>query len=231
MLLTRPHGDNDALAERLAARGIAAQVAPCVRIEELADPEPLADAVSRLTADDLLVITSRAGARAVARALRGSVCAAPVAAVGAATANACREAGLGVAFVPSVATGAALAEELPLPRGVVLFARSDRAADEPAAILRRRGAIVGEVVAYRTVPQAPAGIVAADVAVFASPSAVDGFALSGARAALAVAAGPVTAARVRERLGIDPQVAAPDDAALAIAIERAVEGRHAFVDR
>ncbi|HEX9495395.1 MAG TPA: uroporphyrinogen-III synthase [Candidatus Limnocylindria bacterium] len=231
VLLTRPHGENDALAARLAERGIDAQAAPCVRIEELADLAPLADSLRRLTADDVLVITSRAGARAVARALRGTPCAAPAAAVGPATAHACREAGLRVAFMPSVATGIALADELPLPRGVVLLARSHRAAAEPAAILRRRGALVGEIVVYRTVPLAPDGIADADVAVFASPSAVDGFALSGAHAAVAVAVGPATAARVRERLGIDALVAAPDDVALAIAIERALEGRHAFVDR
>jgi len=147
----------------------------------LEDPAPLRDAVRALTPDDLLIITSRAGARAVAAALDGRPCAAPVAAVGAATASACREAGLRVPFTPAIPSGVSLATDVPLPRGRILLARSDRAAHEPVTILAARGATVGEVVAYRTAPVAPTEPVPAGaIAVFGSPSAVEGFALSGA---------------------------------------------------
>ncbi|MHB8630866.1 MAG: uroporphyrinogen-III synthase, partial [Candidatus Limnocylindria bacterium] len=141
-MLTRPAGENERLAARLAALGIDSVSLPCVRIEPLADPEPLALALGALTADDLLIVTSRAGARAVGLALGARACAAPVAAVGDRTAEACRAAGLRVVFVPSAPSGAALAVELPLPRGAALLARSDRAGDDLPAILRRRGAVV-----------------------------------------------------------------------------------------
>ncbi|MDP9319967.1 MAG: hypothetical protein M3P16_02590, partial [Chloroflexota bacterium] len=54
-VLTRPDGENEHLAQLLAARGIDSRIVPCVRIAPLADPEPLRDALRALTADDLLV--------------------------------------------------------------------------------------------------------------------------------------------------------------------------------
>lgn len=230
-VLTRPDGENERLADRLAARGIDSRIVPCVRIEPLADPEPLRVALRALTVDDLLVVTSRAGARAIGAALRGDRCAAPVAAVGERTADACREAGLRVVFTPSAPSGAALAEELPVPRGVVLLARSDRAAGEPVGILRRRGAVVREVVAYRTVSLTPDADPTGDVVVFASPSAVEGFVGRGASGARAVAIGPATAERVRALLRIEPRIAAPSDDAIAAAVQSALEGRHDLVRR
>jgi uroporphyrinogen-III synthase len=229
VLLTRPPGESAGLIARLTASGIATSELPCIRIEPLADPAPLREALLALSSDDLLVITSRAGARAVAAALDGRRCAAPAAAVGAATRSACEAAGLPVVFAPSSATATALALEVPLPRGAVLLARSDRATPELPAILRRRGALLGEVVAYRTVALAQDRVPAADAVVFASPSAVDGYATSGSRPALAIAIGPATAARCRERFGTEPIVATPDDDLLAQAIESALEGRHAVI--
>ncbi len=233
MLLTRAEGENAGLATRLAAAGIASRELPCIRIEPLADPAPLREALLALGADDLLVITSPAGARAVAAALDGRACAAPAAAVGPATAVACDEVGLRVVFMPSVPTGVALAEQLPLPRGAVLLARSDRAAAEPAAILRGRGGLVGEVVAYRTVVLPIDRVPAADAVVFASPSAVEGFAgaLTRPAVAIAIAIGPATADRVRIRLGTEPVVATPDDEELLHTIQSALEGHRAAIGR
>src|SRR5207237_8951605 len=84
-------------------------------------------------------------------------------------------------FVASVATGAAFGAELPLARGAVLLARSDRALDELPATLRARGALIREVVAYRSRPGADgdvgvarAAVEAGATGVFASPSAVEG---------------------------------------------------------
>ena len=174
VILTRPHGENARLAERLAALGIAVREIPCVEVRPLDDPRPLRDAIVALTGDDLLVITSRTGAQAVAIAMDGAACTAPVAAVGTATAAACRSAGLRVTFTPSVANGRTLATEVPLPRGSILLARSDRATPEPLALLAERRATVGEIVAYRTVSIAPAeAIPDRAIAVLASPSAVD----------------------------------------------------------
>lgn len=233
VLLTRLEGENAGLARRLAAAGIASQELPCIRIEPLADPAPLRAALLTLTADDLLVITSRAGARAAAAALDGRACAAPAAVVGPATGAACRAAGLRVVFTPSVPSGTALAEQLPLPRGAVLLARSDRAAAEPAAILKSRGALVGEVVAYRTVALSVDRVPAAAAVVFASPSAVEGFAAAKTwpGVAIAIAIGPTTADRVRTLLGIEPIVATPDDDQIARTIQSALEGHRAAIGR
>lgn len=230
VVLTRPRGENERLAARLARSGIPTREIPCVEPRPLADPRPLRDAIAALTGDDLLVITSRAGARAVATAMRGTACSAPVAAVGAATASACRDAGLRVTFTPSIANGRAVANEVPLPRGSILLARSDRAAPEPLSILAERGATIAEVVAYRTVSIAPAeAIPDRAVAIFASPSAVDGFAHARVRLAAAVAIGETTAKRVRDALGIEPRVAGPDDAAIELAVRDLVGGTHAIV--
>ena len=92
--------------------------------------------------------------------------------------------------------------------------------------------MVGEIVAYRTVPIAPAEAIPDHaIAVLASPSAVDGFALSGARLAGAIAIGETTAERVRTALGIEPRVAAPDDAEIELAIRDLVGGPHAIASR
>jgi len=232
VILTRPHGENARLAERLTALGIAVREIPCVEVRPLADPAPLREAVRTLTRDDVLVITSRSGARAVREALGDAPRETPVAAVGAATADACRAAGLRVTFTPSTPSGAALAAELPLPRGRILLARSDRAADEPAKILARRGALVGEVVAYRTVPIAPRAPVAAGaVVVFASPSAVDGFALASSAPAAAVAVGTSAAARVRAVLRIEPRVSGPGDDEIVGAVRETVRESDAIAGR
>lgn len=232
VLLTRPQGENERLAALLRAAGEDVAIAPCVALAPVA-PAPVRAAALALGRDDVLVLTSVAGVAALAAALDGAPLAAPVAVVGAATADAAVAAGLAVAFRPRVQSGAGLAGELPLPRGTVLLARSDRAADDLPRMLRERGARVREVVAYRTVPLAarPAGTPA--VVVFASPSAVDGFALGATLgAARAVAIGPSTAARVRERLAVEPVVAAePSDAGLRDAVISALEGSRVRIAR
>lgn len=224
IVLTRRREDSQELTRTLGERGADVLVMPCVRSEPLADTRALSAALTSLGASDLLVLTSRAGAEAVAPFAP----AAPVAAVGPATARRARALGLRVAFVPAHADGATLARELPLPAGQVLFARSDLAEREPLDILRARGARVREVVAYRTVPGLKgdaAALVAAlergRVAILlASPSAVR--ALSQAigagplAAAALVAIGPRTRLAVRQHLGLDAIVARAGDLAGAL---------------
>ncbi|HUG56330.1 MAG TPA: uroporphyrinogen-III synthase, partial [Candidatus Limnocylindrales bacterium] len=125
VLLTRGAADDAPLLRTLRARGALALSLACVRIEPCADPEQLRAGLRALTGDDWVVLTSRAAADAVAGAapdLR-----ARVAAVGPATAERASVRGLMVSFVPSRATGADLARELPLTGGVALLARADRA--------------------------------------------------------------------------------------------------------
>lgn len=212
VILTRRRADNVALGSELRGRGAEVVELPCVRTEPV-DAQQLEDAIRELRARDLLVLTSRSGADAVADAMPRDGIPCGVAAVGDATAERATTLGLRVLFVASRADGRTLGRELPLPRGDVVLARADLADPELPAILRARGARVREVTAYQTVAE-----VSGDphvvrramergpvTVVVASPSAVD--ALSAAidaatlRRAAFVAIGPRTAQRVRERVG------------------------------
>jgi uroporphyrinogen-III synthase len=208
-ILTRRREDNARLAERLRASGVDVIELPCVSAQPLEDTTSLAAAIRAVAPDDWLVVTSRAGADAVARVGR-PVC--RVAAVGRATAARLKEQGIEVAFMPGVPSGAALGRELPAARAVLL-ARSDRALPDLPDVLRSRGFEVREVVAYRTVAHAdgdlaPVRSALADPArevrvVVASPSAVEAFAVAaGDLAARAIfqVAGATTERFVRLRV-------------------------------
>ena len=239
VLLTRALEDDEALAQILRGRGHRVFALPCVRTAPLDDDRALGDALAALTADDVLVVTSRAGARAVAAALGARSCAAPLVAFGTATAAVLAEQGLAPRIL-AAATGGDLGEVLALPVGTVVLARSDHALGDLPAILRRRGATVGELTAYRTVPAATgdtdrigaaleAGEI--DVAVIGSPTAVDALvAALGVPAlsrVLCVALGPTTA-RHATRAGLRARAAdAPTARAVANVIGDLVEVIHA----
>jgi uroporphyrinogen-III synthase len=139
-----------------------------------------------------------------------------IAVVGPATKQEAEHAGFSVDYVAKTHLGAALAEELgeQLRDHSVFLPRSDRANPDLPAALRRLGANLTEVVAYRTLPPSDvdrervAKIVAgeADAVLFFSPSAVQNLAdlvggrhLSAAQNGVVMAAvGPVTAAALRE---------------------------------
>ena len=228
VVLTRRPEDNAPLADALRSRGATVLELPCVRTERLGDTTALERELASLRGDDLLVLTSRAGADAVAGVVRHIPC--EVAAVGPATAESARRAGMRVTYTASRADAETLGRELPLPRGDVLLARSDLADGGLPAVLRERGARVREVVAYRTVGEVtgdPAPVRAAFAAgaaiVVASPSAVaalrNAFGGEILRAASFVAIGPRTARSVRELIGVEPTVARGTDIdALADAI-------------
>lgn len=239
VLLTRRPEDDRPLAEILRRRGHRVFSLPCVTTAALEDDSTLVATLGALTADDLLVVTSRAGARAVAAALGGRPCAAPVVAFGAATAAALAEEGLAPRTL-SAGTGAELGEVLALPAGTVVLARSDHALGDLPAVLRRRGATVRELTAYRTVPAATgdtARIAAAlgsgeiDATVLASPSAADALVAALGVPALSrllcVALGPTTA-RHATQLGLRARTAdAPTASAVANRIGDLVEVIHA----
>src|SRR5439155_8813853 len=182
VVLTRDDEDDRELAEDLRALHARVLIAPCIRTEPLADRTALARAIGDAGADDFIVVTSRAGAAAIGSC--GIELRAPVGAVGRSTAEQLRAIGLPPRFVARSPSAVALGRELPLPRGTVLLARSDRATGELPAILRERGARVREEVAYRTVVGMTGEIGSVrdvlasgvlPVVVFASPSAVEGF--------------------------------------------------------
>ena len=184
VLLTRPEGRNEELAERLRAGGHE------VEIEPLIATEPLGDDAVELDGYDWLVVTSVTAARELRR--RGQGRPRQVAAIGRATAAALG----GADLVPAVSTQEGLLAELPRPAGRVLFAAAEGARrllpDELGADL---------VALYRTRELAPATLPAADVVVLASASAARAYGRLGAGLP-AVSIGPETTAAA-ERAGVD----------------------------
>jgi uroporphyrinogen-III synthase len=175
ILLTRPEGRNEELAERLRALGHHVVCEPLIEVEPLGD-EPI-----ELAGYDWLIVTSATGAREIRRRARGR--AKRQAAIGRATAEALG----GADLIPRVSTQEGLLAELPRPAGRVLFAGAESA----------RRLLVDEVGAdflplYRTRELRPR-LPEAELAVLASPSAARAFAAAGGTAP-AVSIGPETTA-------------------------------------
>jgi uroporphyrinogen-III synthase len=170
------------LAARLEALGHEVALCPRVQIEPLG-PEEI-----DVSGYDWVIVTSRNGARELARRMRGKP--ARLAAIGPGTAE---ELPRTPDLVPAVATQEGLLAELPRPAGRVLFASAEGA----------RRLLVDELGAdfvplYRTKELRPAaGFRDTDLVVLASPSAARAYAAVGAPAP-AVSIGPQTTAAAEE---------------------------------
>ena len=180
ILLTRPEGRNEQLADLLRAEGHEVFCEPLIALEPIGH-EPI-----ELDGYDWLVVTSVTGANELRRRGRGR--AKRVAAIGRATADALGDADL----VPGVSTQEGLLAELPRPAGRVLFAGAERA----------RRVLVDELDAdfvplYRTHKRRPERLPDVDVVVLASPSAAEAFAALG-REIAAVSIGPETTKTAEE---------------------------------
>jgi uroporphyrinogen III methyltransferase/synthase len=246
ILITRAAAQSEALARELSARGAIPVVVPLVAFAEPEDFAPLDRALDQINHFDWIIFTSAQAVRAVAKRametqgilLRTST---PirVACVGPVTAEAARNASLRVDHVASAHNGVALADELGsrLSGAKVFLPRSDRANPDLPTALKRHGAQVTEVIAYRTLR--PAEVDSSnlksladsetDAVLFFSPSAVHHFAeLLGAELLrqlqdkLAITAvGPVTAKALREEGVARAVIAANTTAASVIeALER-----------
>lgn len=163
MIVTRPEGQADDLADRLQALGHDVVLCPLVRIDPLGD-EPI-DVVPY----DWVIVTSANGARELARRRRGDP--PRLAAVGPATAEALAAEGLEADLVPAASTQEGLLAELPRPAGHVLVAAAEGA----------RRLLVDELDAdfvplYRTVELHPSETPSGDLVVLASGSAARAFA-------------------------------------------------------
>jgi uroporphyrinogen-III synthase len=183
ILLTRPEGRNEQLADALRAQGHDVVCEPLIAVEPTGD-EPI-----ELDGYDWLIVTSVTGADELRRRARGR--AREVAAIGRATADALG----GADLVPRVSTQEGLLAELPRPPGRVLFAGAEGA----------RRLLVEELDAdfvplYRTRGLKPEQVPDADVVVLASPSAAEAFAALGGEIA-AVSIGPETT-KAAEKHGI-----------------------------
>lgn len=159
VLVTRAADQAASLLLSLVDRGLAPVAVPAIEIAPADDG--LAPAIARLGAFDWVVVTSANAARAVAATAErlGTPLAATIgstgprwAAVGVATGRALRAAGVTVALRPARASGASLADALPLDGGErILVPRSEIADDRLIDALAARRATVETVTAYRTI--------------------------------------------------------------------------------
>lgn len=244
VLVTRPEGRGDALAERLTRLGARVELRPTIAFEAPRDRAAVREAVGRLDRYDWVVLSSPTGVRfftreAPAAAGGGTPARLRIAVIGPGTAAAAERAGLAPALVARDSRSEGLAAEL-CARGVagtrVLLVRPETARPVLIEELESAGAAVDAVAFYRTVPHPGAAETAArvaggryTVAVFSSPSTLRslldaaGAALPACRRGLAkllrIAIGPVTAAALAaEGLPADRVARSPDDAAVAEAV-------------
>jgi uroporphyrinogen-III synthase len=254
LLVTRGKAQASRLAELLVERGAHVVEVPAIEITLPPDVGPLDEALAGLPGYDWVVFTSANAVSAVlgrmvvrglpprlASPLRGRPGGPRIASVGRATTAALRasfpEDRVGLEPVADFSAAGLLAafEAHGIGGRRVLVPASTRARDELAAGLRARGASVDVVDAYDTVE--PAGLADAvgravevgfDLALFASPSAVEAFArAAGVRAAglPAVVIGPTTEAAARGAGMEVREVASPSTAeGLVAAAERAIGG-------
>jgi uroporphyrinogen III methyltransferase/synthase len=231
VVITRPAEQAPGLAALLEAEGARVVTLSAIRIEPVADYAALDRALAHSAQYHWIIFTSVNGVRAVGERLKQLglnwpvLKSARIAAIGPATAEAIQAVGMRPDFVPAEYVAEAVAAGIGAVTGQrILLPRADIAREALAVELRRMGAEVEEVAAYRTVPHPPdAQALAAalaehpDVITFTSSSTVRGFtaALAGVNLAealrgVAVACiGPITAQTAREA-GLTPQIVAEE---------------------
>jgi uroporphyrinogen III methyltransferase/synthase len=236
ILITRPAAQADELAGLLLTRGLSPVVVPTVAIDAASTTTELDAMLESLEGATWLVLTSANGAEALAGRLAANGHPLPdslrVAAVGPATADALRAAAIRVHHVPNDYLTVAIADGLDDVREQrVVLARADAATPDLRDALVERGAMVEEVVAYRTV-EGPASsrdplhaALYSDLAgiAFTSSSTVRGLMRltspvdhGRARSIPAFCIGPITAATARH-FGFDIASVADDHTARGLA--------------
>jgi uroporphyrinogen III methyltransferase / synthase len=240
IVVTRAVEQSSALFEKLSASGAIPISLPVVSFAPPPDSAPLDAALLQLQGFDWIIFTSANAVHAVAarsrmlgRDLHQKDKPPWVAAVGPATRQEAENAGFSIDYMAKTHLGVALAEELGarLQGKNVFLPRSDHANRDLPQALRRLGARLTEVVAYRTLPpddlerQPVAQTLGrdADAVLFFSPSAVQNFAdwmgreqLRSLQNRVAFAAvGPVTARALRES-GVHRLIVARDTTAAAV---------------
>jgi uroporphyrinogen-III synthase len=218
ILVTRAAEQSQPLVQALKEKGAVPVVLTMVAFGPPDNPAKLDESIRGIAHYDWVFFTSQNALRAIQERchslnvnLAKAISGVHVAAVGPATAEAARSAGVNVSYLASKHRGVALAEELAEQvRGKhVLLPRSDKANPELVDRLTRLGAQVTEVVAYRTIAPKNADQSvedaiardAADAVLFFSPSAVHHLQdqvgsekfLEFSRRAVFAAIGPVTA--------------------------------------
>ncbi len=239
--VTRAGAQTETLRTALADSGFELLAIPTIGIEPPADPEALRQAGATLADYAWVVLTSANAVRALVAVRRPPwPTGVRVATIGRGTAKVVEEAGQSVDFVPTQENGAGLVAELggQVAGQRLLLPLSSIARRPVPDGLRAAGALVDEVVAYRTVPDQDgasrlrAAIATGTISVLVVTSPSSALALAGtgddfdrltAGVAL-VSIGGATSATLRQ-LGrpADVEAAAPGPAGLAAAIRSAGE--------
>ncbi len=195
VLVTRPREQSAELTEQLEAAGAEAVEAPMIRIAPPEDYAPLDAACRGVEAFDAIVFASRHAVDAFVERLLASpldlraLKSIALCAVGAATAERLAHYGLKVDVTPhefrAESLARAIVEGVGVPGRRFLLPRADIGREVIAEELRKQGAEVTEVVAYRTLAEADRNgdpdvyrmllERRLDVVTFASPSAVRHF--------------------------------------------------------
>jgi uroporphyrinogen-III synthase len=241
VVVTRAIEQTADLLARLTSRGAVPISLPLVSFAPPEDYAPLDAALDQLKSFDWIILTSANAVHAVTTRAEARNRPTPrtdempqVAVVGPATKSEATAAGFPVTYVAKTHLGTALAEELGdrLRSKSVFLPRSDRANPDLPVALRKLGARLTEVTAYRSVAPADTTLLAranavldgdADAILFFSPSAVHNFADLAGRVRLAaaqenlvvIAVGPITARALRE-IGVHRISIAADTATAAV---------------
>ena len=241
VLLTRAAAQAAPSLVALRDAGLAPVLVPAIEIEAVLDGG-IDEAATCLHAYRWVVVTSPNGAAAIlaaAERVETQLAVPGWAAIGASTRRVLEAEGIEVAFTPTSADGATLADELPLADGdAVLVIRGDLAGVGLAQALRRRGAEVDDLVAYRTIEAPPSSVALLRAAfddgrpaavVFTSGSTVRGLVALAREASIRVRGIPAicighATAEVADAAGFEvaAMAASPDPAALAAATASAV---------
>jgi uroporphyrinogen-III synthase len=249
VLITRAKEQSEDLFRRLRDLAAVPVCAPLIQFAPVEESGPLDAALRNLDRFDWLFLTSQNALRFVLEradvlgiSLTTGASAIRVAAVAPITAAAAERAGLHVTYVATKHQGIGLAEELgaQLLGRRVFLPRSDKAGRQLPDALRKAGAEVEDVIAYRTLETPREANNLRDVVrrgeidaiVFYSPSAVHHFSdlLGSGQTAMArdkmlfVAIGPVTAGALRES-GVERILQAADTGTGAVleALSRAFD--------
>lgn len=181
ILVTRAHEQTGRLADEILRFGGVPVEFPVIDIAPLEDFHDLDEALSQVAECDWIVFTSANGVRAVINRLHTLnkdpriMSHAKIAAIGPATAEELKHAGLTVAFVPTEYVGKQMAIEMPIEAGQsAILLRADIASETLARGLTERGVSVKQVDVYRTVMPAsrPFDPKQADAVTFTSSSTV-----------------------------------------------------------
>jgi uroporphyrinogen-III synthase len=241
IVVTRAAEQSGDLVRTLEERGAEVLLLPLVRFALPEDCAALDEQLRRLGTFDAVLFLSANAVRYVferCRALGIAYVAdhAPrwVAAVGPATARAVRDENVRVDYIASEHTGEALARELTgaIAGRSIFLPRSDHGNEAVSRALQKAGASVTEVIAYTTaMPEAIDSAIVdeirraeVDVVIFASPSAVENFAMFCGAEELAkvaqrisfAAIGPTTAQALRDA-GLPVTIEAAESSAEGLA--------------